>query len=78
MPYIYIYIYIRVHKCVRFLKSQNTLEDEVRLFIFVDGLCCPQIVLAHFVNPIRGLRIQLFNQLFVIPQSTARIFGVLH
>ena len=70
------YIY-GAHTCALYEIAKHTLVDEVRLFIFVAGLCSWWIVLAHVAEHVRGLHIQLFNQFCVIVQSSRGIFGVL-
>ena len=71
------HIYTGAHMCALCEVAKHTLVDEVRLFIFVGGLCGWRVVLAHVVKHVRGLRIQLFNQFFVLLQSTRGIFGVM-
>ena len=63
--------------CALYEVAKHTPADEIRLFIFVGGLCCWWIVLAHVAKWVRGLRIQPFNQFFVILQNTRDIFRVM-
>ena len=68
------HIYTSAHMCALYEVAKHMLLDEVCLFVFVGGLCCRRIVLAHVAKHVRGLHIQFFNQFFVILQSTRRIF----
>ena len=62
--YIYIYIYIHIrgaHTCALYEVAKHALVDEVRLLIFVCGLCRGRVVLAHVAKHARGLFFQLFD-----------------
>ena len=50
------HIFPGAHMCALYEVAEQVLVDEVRLCIFVDGLCCWRIVLAHVAKHVRGLQ----------------------
>ena len=71
------YIYTAGYMCTSYEVTKNLLVDEVCLCIFRGGLFCLRIVCANVAKNMCQLRVQLFNQFFVILQSTKGAFGVI-